>query len=162
LLGSVSANTLDEPELDERTEGLLRNLVRAKDKYEAAIAMQPEAARRWEGATPDDRGELESGVGESDVVGNLAYDALFDARSGMTVYSSSVDFEELRILFRNRRILQILRRPLNATRMLKLDFVRKLQLSSPRFRLHSWSQHPSTMVLRSLGMALTPGLGGST
>jgi hypothetical protein len=31
---------------------MIRNLVRATDKYEAAIAMQPEAAHRWEGAPP--------------------------------------------------------------------------------------------------------------
>ncbi len=41
----------------------------------------------------DDRDELET---DFDVVGNLAYDALFDARQGrIRVFSSSVQFEEL-------------------------------------------------------------------
>jgi hypothetical protein len=33
----------EEPDLDARTEAMLENLALATDKWEAAIAMQPEA-----------------------------------------------------------------------------------------------------------------------
>jgi hypothetical protein len=46
-----------EDNIDERTEGMLQNLVTATDKYEAAIAMQPEAAVQRVVPNP---GELDS------------------------------------------------------------------------------------------------------
>jgi hypothetical protein len=43
-IGSENADFLPEPELDAETERMLEDMARATDKYEAAIAMQPEAA----------------------------------------------------------------------------------------------------------------------
>ncbi len=96
------ANVLEDNEdmdLDDGTEEMIKNLVRAEDKYEVAIAMQPEAVYPWNHSmsftgSASKNSQLPSSLGSLEPILGEDLDSLQDNEIGACFLQGTLFYDE--------------------------------------------------------------------